>query len=136
MERMIVCRLNYMLERKEIISPHQSGFRKGWSTLDAVISLETDIRKAQVNKEVVVGIFSDIEKAYYMLWKEGLLIKFEIEGRMFNWIKDFLLNSWITVQVRVGASYSRIYKIDNGTPQGGVCSPVLFNIMINDVSKM
>lgn len=95
MERMIVCRLNYILERKEIISPYQSGFRKGRSTLDAVISLETDIRKAQVNKEVVVAaIFFDIEKAYDMLWKEGLLIKFEqigIEGRLFNWIKDFFI---------------------------------------------
>lgn len=76
MEHMIVCRLNYILERKEIISPYQSGFRTGRSTLDAVINLETDIRKAQVYKEVVVGIFFDIEKAYDMLWKEGLLIKF------------------------------------------------------------
>lgn len=134
MERMIVSRMNYILERKGIISRHQSGFRKGRSTIDAALCLETDIRKAQVNKEVVVGIFFDIEKAYDMIWKEGLLIKLEqigIVGRMFNWIKDFLLNR--TVQVRVGSSYSRIYKIDNGTPQGSVCSPLLFNIMINDV---
>lgn len=39
----------------------------------------------------------------------------------------------ITVQVRVGSSYSRIYRIDNGTPQGSVYSPILFDIMINDV---
>lgn len=84
------------------------------------------IRKAQDNKEMVVGIFYDIiEKAFDMLWKEGLLIKLEqlgIEGRILNWIKDFL----IAVQVRVGSSYSKIYKIDNGTPQGSVCNPILF----------
>lgn len=44
---------------------------------------------------MVAGVFFDIEKAYDMLWKEGLLIKLEhlgVVGRMFNWIKDFMLD--------------------------------------------
>lgn len=31
----------------------------------------------------------------------------------------------------MGSSYSKIYAIENGTPQGSVCSPILFNIVIN-----
>jgi len=50
---------------------------------------------------------------------------------MFNWIKYFLKNR--TIEVRIGSELSSIYTIDNGTPQGSVCSPILFNIMINDV---
>ncbi len=50
---------------------------------------------------------------------------------MFNWIKDFLNNR--TIEVRVGMEFSSIYPIENGTPQGSVCSPMLFNIMINDI---
>lgn len=42
---------------------------------------------------------------------------------------DFLQER--TIQVRVGTEYSDIYQVDNGTPQGSVCSPILFNIMIN-----
>ena len=33
-----------------------SGFRKGRGTMDSVVCLEYDVRKAQVNKEVVVGV--------------------------------------------------------------------------------
>lgn len=94
----------------------------------------SDIRKALINKEVLIGVFFDVEKAYNMWWKEGLLIKIDkmgIKGRLYNWIMDFLLN--FTIQVKVGSCYSNIYTIDNGTPQGSVCSPILFNIIINDI---
>lgn len=45
--------------------------------MDSVNNLETDIRKAFINRETVVAVFFDIEKAYDMLWKEGLLIKLD-----------------------------------------------------------
>lgn len=73
MERMITERITYYVESKHLLSPFQSGFRKGRGTMDPVVCLETDIRKAQITKEVVVAVFLDIEKAYDMVWKEGLL---------------------------------------------------------------
>lgn len=42
---------------------------------------------------------------------------------------DFLFGR--TIEVRVGTDYSKVYQVDNGTPL--VCSPVRFNIMMNDV---
>ena len=53
--------------------------------MDAVLSLDMDIKKAMANKEAVVAVFLDIEKAYDMLWKEGLQITIYdagIRGRM------------------------------------------------------
>ena len=79
-------------------------------------------------------MFLDIEKAYDMLWKEGLAIKLYdagIRGRLLNWIQDLLKNR--IIQVRVGEALSEGTTIDNGTPQGSVISPVLFNVMINDI---
>ncbi len=63
MEKMIIYRLNYMLEIKGIISSY-SGFMAGRNTMDAVLSLEADIKKAQANKEVLVWVLFDIEKAF------------------------------------------------------------------------
>lgn len=47
-----------------------------------------------MNKEVLVGVFFDVEKAYDMLWKQGLLVKLDkigIKRKMYNWIMDFFL---------------------------------------------
>ncbi len=76
-------------------------------------------------------MFFYIEKAYAM---ERLLIKLNklgIGGRMYNWVLDFLFDR--TIEVRVGKDFSGMHPVENGTPQGSVCSTLLFNIMINDI---
>ena len=70
MECMIVARLVDELGKSSVFVTHQSGFRQGWSTMDAVLSLDIDIMKAITNKEAVVAVFLEIEKAYDMLWRE------------------------------------------------------------------
>lgn len=67
MERLIVNRLTYEIESKGLFTPYQSGFRKGRTTMDSILCLESEIRKAQTNKEAVIGVFIDVEKAYDML---------------------------------------------------------------------
>lgn len=46
MERMITERLTFYMESKGLFSPNQSGFRKGRGTMDPVMCLETEVRKA------------------------------------------------------------------------------------------
>lgn len=68
------------------------------------------------------------------MWREGLLIKLEkmgIKSRLYNWVLDFLSDR--TFKVRVGDAISEEYSILNGIPQGSSISPILFNIMINDI---
>lgn len=134
MERMINERLMYIMEKRGMVAKCQSGFRRGRNTMDAVLCLEDNIRKAQVNKETAVAVFFDIEKAYDMLWREGLMIKLYnmgIRGNFLNWIKDFLEGR--TIQVKIRAVLSSEHVIENGTPQGSVVSPTLFSVMINDI---
>ena len=134
MERMVTDRLTFYIESRGLLSPSQSGFRRGRGTMDPVMCLETEIKKAHVNKESIMAVYFDVEKAYDMVWKEGVMIKLNmmgVAGRVYNWVKEFLFDRCI--QVKIGAAMSQKYKVENGTPQGSVISPLLFSIMINDV---
>ena len=57
------------------------------------MSLETTVRKAQANSDQVVSIFFDVEKAYDLTWRHGILMDIheaEIEGRMVKFFQNFL----------------------------------------------
>ena len=96
--------------------------------------LQDDINKSIHTKGHTIGIFIDLEKAYDMIWRDGLLYKLKklgIDNEMYWWINDFLTDR--TIQVKIGNEFSRVVQLENGTPQGSVLSPVLFLIMINDL---
>jgi len=69
-----------------------------------------------------------------MMWRNGLMVKvksYGINGHMYDWIREFL--SERTIQVQVGAELSSEQTIDNGTLQGATISPILFICMVNDL---
>ena len=95
MERMINERLVYYLEINNLITEVQCGFRKNRSTIDHLIRLESLIKDAFINKERVVSIFFDLEKAYDTTWKHGILkdlFEMGLRGHLANFIANFLEN--------------------------------------------
>lgn len=95
--------------------PLRSQYKTGCIQQSATKSGD-EIRKAQINKEVVVAVFFDVEKAYDMLWKEGLMVKLYgvgIRGRMLNWIWYFLCGRTIQVKIwtHVGAMQNRKWNL-------------------------
>ena len=58
-----------------LINKFQNGFRKNENTQEQLFRLQNTIRNALNNKWSVITIFLDIEKAYNMIWREGLLFK-------------------------------------------------------------
>lgn len=62
LESSLYIKLN-ILESKNKITPFQSGFWKGMQTIEPVVCLEDEVRKAQVDDEIVGGV----RHAYDML---------------------------------------------------------------------
>lgn len=61
------------------------------------------------------------------------LTRNKICGHMYNWISSYLRDR--TGRVSLDGKRSHVIKIPEGVPQGGVISPTLFTIFINDISK-
>jgi len=136
MEKLVTNRLRWYLEKNNLFTLNQSGFRKHKNTMDQILKLQDIILKKIKNKEHVLALFIDFERAYDMLHVPTLLRKLQtlgIVGNTYKWIENFLSNR--TFQVKVGTELSNILKQQNGTPQGSVISPILFLIMINDISS-
>ena len=134
-ERMVGKRLSWFLEENNCISINQSGFRKNHTTYDHIIRLETDIRKGYKYKKHTTAVFLDISRAYDMVYRPALIFKIHklgIRGHLANYLKAFLTGER-TFQVRCRSQYSDTYSLQNGLPQGSCISPMLFNIMINDL---
>ena len=72
-QRMINKRLTWFLESNNQILGFQSGFKTDRSMTDNLVRLETFIRDAFINKERVVAVFFDLEKAYDTTWRYGIL---------------------------------------------------------------
>lgn len=62
MEKIIVCRLTYYLEQRGLLNKYQSGFRKGRSTVDALVKVSNEAEKAISMKEIMAIVYFDIEK--------------------------------------------------------------------------
>ena len=136
-ERILNKRLNYFLEKNNIIPKCQSGFRKHRSCADHLVALSTHIKKALAKRRKVFATFFDIKGAYDSVWHNKLLsklVKIGISGRMYNFIKKFLNNR--SMRVKVGNDLSQEHKIDMGVPQGSIMAPTLFNIMLYDITKL
>ena len=136
LEKMINHRLMWKLETENLLAKEQCGFRKNHSTIDHLIRLESTVRNAFINKQHVVAIFFDLEKAYDTTWKSGILSDLHelgFRGRLPLFIQNFLSDRQF--QVRIGTTLSDVHEQEMGVPQGSILSPALFSIKINNIVK-
>lgn len=73
-----------------------------------------------------------MSQAFDRVWHEGLLFKLKLflPPTYYLLIKSYLTDRHF--QVRFGSSVSNIANINAGVPQGGILSPILYNIYAAD----
>jgi hypothetical protein len=137
-ERLVVTRLQYILEKKQIISPLQSAFRKGRCTTDDLMRLVSDIHEgfqAFPLQRTVLGQL-DFSSAYNRVEHTRLLsifMELDIPPVFARFYRGFLTNR--SFYVRCGDARSKRAKESCGVPQGAVSSPILFTIYMESMIR-
>lgn len=74
MERMVNEKLNWWIEKKELLDKKQNGFRKGKGCMDNLLEIIIDIRNRIYEKKITRPTFLNVTSAYDNV-QRNILIK-------------------------------------------------------------
>ena len=136
-ECIILSRLLFFLESNSILSPRQTGFRPGRSTLDQILYLSQSIsdgfNKPSPGSRMILSTI-DFSKAFDSVWHLALFNKLISAGLppcFARWTQSFLSDRRASVVYQNHKSHS--FRVRRGVPQGSVLGPVLFSLFISDL---
>ena len=132
-EKLIYLRIYSFLTKNNLISNKQFGFRSGYSTNHALVSITERIKSLLDDTQFVCGIFIDLEKAFDTVNHDILCNKlnyYGLRGNVNKLIQSYLTNRKQTVSINGQDSETR--DVACGVPQGSSLGPLLFLIYIND----
>ncbi|KAL4103299.1 hypothetical protein QTP88_018676 [Uroleucon formosanum] len=131
-ERFILKRIYPHIISKNVLLSSQFGFRAKHSTVHQVHRAIDAISTSLENKCYCTCAFLDISQAFDKVWHEGLLLKLRkfLPTTLFLLMESYLTDRHF--QIRQGSATSNIATISAGVPQGGVLSPILYNIYAAD----
>jgi hypothetical protein len=135
-ERIIKNELVFYLTRQQLYNESQHGFRKSRSTQTNLIEYYESILHQLETNTAVDSIYLDFSKAFDKCDHGIILDKLTalgISGKLNRWIEDFLRNRKQIVVV--DGCKSEAVNVSSGVPQGSVLGPLLFLILMYDITN-
>ena len=130
-------RLEKRTQMAHPISPNQIGFKAGHRTADHIFVINSIINKIiRIERKRIFVAFIDFRKAYDTVNRTLLLLKLQklgINGLFYSNMKASL-NS-ISYLIKVNGGHLKPISSTVGLKQGGILSPLLFNIFIDDIRQ-
>ena len=118
-------------------SPNQFGFKKGFGCGHAIYSVRKVIDYYVAGGSTVNVCLLDLSKAFDKMSHSALYIKLMDRSLPVSILT--VLENWFSTClscVKWGSVFSRFYQLKTGVRQGGVLSPFLFGVFIDDLVKL
>jgi hypothetical protein len=135
-ERVLQERLLEFLDHQKVVTPGQYGFRSGHSAAMAVVDMVEKVREAWRKKNVALGVFIDLKKAFDTVDHRMLLSKLQhnrVRGEALGLLESYLRDRSQYVVYNGGESGR--YGLECGVPQGSVLGPLFFLLYVNDMAR-
>lgn len=114
------------------LHPQQHAYSQGKSTESALHAVVSKVEEAIGSKSMCLGTFIDIEGAFDKTNFHSItsaLVRHGVNPVMVEWIGNMLSKRII----RFSSSETQHALVARGCPQGGVLSPLLWNLVVNDL---